>query len=83
MEKLYLRFQNQTMNTWENYYFGILILWEAMIPDVYKEIRVLGKFKEDLKKWAPASKCRLQNLYSGPPSYSFPGQAMTHHDTDL
>ena len=34
-----------------------------MLPNVYKEIELLGKFKEDTKKWAPVCKCRLCKTY--------------------
>ena len=43
-------------------YFGPVV-WETMIPNVYKEIKVLGKFKEDIKKWVPVCKCRLCKTY--------------------
>ena len=43
-------------------YFGPVV-WEIMLPDVYKEIKALGKFKEDIKKWVPDCKCRLCKTY--------------------
>ena len=43
-------------------YFGPVV-WETMIPDVYKEIKVLEKFKEDIKSWVPVCKCRLCKTY--------------------
>ena len=43
-------------------YFGPVV-WETMLPDVYKEIKALGKFKEDIKKWVPDCKCRLCKTY--------------------
>ena len=39
-------------------YFGPIV-WETMLPDVYKEITLLGKFKEEIKKWVPGCSCRL------------------------
>ena len=43
-------------------YFGPVV-WETMLPNVYKEIKLLEKFKEDIKKWAPVCKCRLCKTY--------------------
>ena len=43
-------------------YFGPVV-WEIMLPDAYKEIKVLSKFKEDIKKWVPDCKCRLCKTY--------------------
>ena len=43
-------------------YFGPVV-WEIMLPDAYKEIKVLSKFKEDIKEWVPDCKCRLCKTY--------------------
>ena len=43
-------------------YFGPVV-WETMLPNAYKEIKLLGKFKEDIKKWSPVCKCRLCKTY--------------------
>ena len=43
-------------------YFGPVV-WETMLPDTYKEINVLGKFKEEIKKWVPECSCRLCKTY--------------------
>ena len=43
-------------------YFGPVV-WEIMLPDAYKEIKTLGKFKEDIKKWLPDCNCRLCKTY--------------------
>ena len=43
-------------------YFGPVV-WETMLPSVYKEITVLDKFKDDIKKWIPTCKCRLCKTY--------------------
>ena len=45
-------------------YFGPVV-WETMLPVSYKEINVLGKFKDDIKKWVPECKCRLCKTYVG------------------
>ena len=39
-------------------YFGPVV-WEIVLPDAYKEIKALGKFKEVIKRWVPHCKCRL------------------------
>ena len=39
-------------------YFGPLV-WETMLPDVYKKITALGKFKDEIKNWIPECSCRL------------------------
>ena len=44
-------------------YFGPVV-WETMLPNVFKEINVLGKFKEEIKKWVPDCKCRLCKVYA-------------------
>ena len=38
-------------------------LWETMLPDSFKSIQLLEKFKEDIKKWIPNCKCRLCKNY--------------------
>ena len=43
-------------------YFGPVV-WETMLPEVYKEIDVLTKFEDDIKKWVPDCKCRLCKSY--------------------
>ena len=43
-------------------YFGPVV-WETMLPKVYKEINMLGKFKDEIKKWVPVCKCRLCKTY--------------------
>ena len=43
-------------------YFGPVV-WEIMLPDVYKSITELDKFKEDIKDWIPDCKCRLCKTY--------------------
>ena len=44
-------------------YFGPVV-WETMLPNKFKEINVLGKFKEEIKKWVPDCKCRLCRIYT-------------------
>ena len=39
-------------------YFGPVV-WETMLPEKYKNILTLDKFKEEIKGWIPACKCRL------------------------
>jgi hypothetical protein len=40
-------------------YFGPVV-WEIMLPDVYKNIKTLPSFKHQIKKWVPSSCiCRL------------------------
>ena len=43
-------------------YFGPVV-WETMLPDKYKAITDLYKFKEDIKDWIPDCKCRLCRTY--------------------
>ena len=43
-------------------YFGPVV-WEIMLPDVYKSITEFDKFKEDIKEWIPDCKCRLCKTY--------------------
>ena len=43
-------------------YFGPVV-WEIMLPDKYKAITGLNKFKEDIKDWVPDCKCRLCKTY--------------------
>ena len=50
----------------ENQYLGRLAGYQGSmicISNAYKEINVLGKFKEDIKKWIPTCKCRLCKTY--------------------
>ena len=39
-------------------YFGPVV-WERMLPDSYKNIETLNKFKDEIRKWVPDCKCRL------------------------
>ena len=39
-------------------YFGPVV-WETMLPEEYKEILTLAKFKESIKLWVPNCNCRL------------------------
>ena len=39
-------------------YFGPVV-WESMLPEEYKKISTLDKFKDSIKKWVPNCKCRL------------------------
>ena len=43
-------------------YFGPVV-WETMLPDNFKNIADVEKFKEDIKKWVPNCKCRLCKNY--------------------
>ena len=43
-------------------YFGPVV-WETMLPQAYKDIDVLSKFEDDIKKWVPDCKCRLCKTY--------------------
>ena len=56
------RVKNEYMGKLSLRYFGPVV-WETMLPNAYKEINVLGKFKEDIKKWIPTCKCRLCKRY--------------------
>ena len=39
-------------------------LWETMLPEEYKNIPTLDKFKLNIKKWVPDNcKCRLCKTY--------------------
>ena len=53
---------NEYMGKLSLRYFGPVV-WETMLPNLYKEINVLGKFKEDIKKWVLVCKCRLCKTY--------------------
>ena len=40
------------------------VVWETMLPEEYKNISLLDKFKVDIKKWVPDKcKCRLCKTY--------------------
>ena len=39
-------------------YFGPVV-WETLLPDEYKKIITLDKFKDEIKKWIPDCNCRL------------------------
>ena len=39
-------------------YFGPVV-WEKMLPDEFKKIETLDKFKNEIKKWVPNCQCRL------------------------
>ena len=56
------RVNNEYMGKLSLRYFGPVV-WETMLPEVYKEINALGKFKDDIKKWVPECKCRLCKTY--------------------
>ena len=43
-------------------YFGPVV-WETMLPENYKRITLLEKFKGDIKEWVPDCKCRLCKTY--------------------
>ena len=43
-------------------YFGPVV-WETMLPDKYKAITLLERFKVDIKEWVPECKCRLCKTY--------------------
>ena len=43
-------------------YFGPVV-WETLLPDSYKLITDLGKFKIAIKSWIPNCKCRLCKHY--------------------
>ena len=46
-------------------YFGPVV-WELMLPERYKEITSLEKFKQEIKGWVPNNcKCRLCKSYVG------------------
>ena len=46
-------------------YFGPIV-WENMLPEKYKEIVSLDKFKREIKGWVPDNcKCRLCKVYVG------------------
>ena len=36
---------------------------ETMLPDKYKAVTLLEKFKADIKEWVPECKCRLCKTY--------------------
>ena len=38
-------------------------MWETMLPDKYKGVPLLEKFKADIKEWVPECKCRLCKTY--------------------
>ena len=43
-------------------YFGPVV-WETMLPDKYKAVTLLEKFKIDIKEWVPDCNCRLCKTY--------------------
>ena len=43
-------------------YFGPVV-WEIMLPEKYKGITKLEKFKGDIKDWIPKCNCRLCKTY--------------------
>ena len=53
---------NEYMGKLSLRYFGPVV-WETMLPNVYKEIDNLAKFKDDIKGWTPDCKCRLCKTY--------------------
>ena len=56
------RVNNEYMGKLSLRYFGPVV-WETMLPNVYKEINNLAKFKDDIKGWVPDCKCRLCKTY--------------------
>ena len=54
---------NEYMGKLSLRWFGPVV-WETMLPESYKNITVLEKFKEDIKKWIPNNcVCRLCKNY--------------------
>ena len=53
---------NEYMGKLSLRYFGPVV-WETMLPNVYKEINNLAKFKDDIKAWVPDCNCRLCKTY--------------------
>ena len=43
-------------------YFGPVV-WEIMLPEEYKSVTNVEKFKKDIKDWVPDCKCRLCKTY--------------------
>ena len=43
-------------------YFGPVV-WETMLPEPFKDITDLEKFKKGIKDWVPTCKCRLCKTY--------------------
>ena len=39
-------------------YFGPVV-WETMLPNEYKNITEIEKFKDRIKKWVPICNCTL------------------------
>ena len=56
------RVNNEYMGKLSLRYFGPVV-WEIMLPEFYKEINALEKFKEEIKKWVPNCRCRLCKTY--------------------
>ena len=52
------RIKSEFMGKLSLRYFGPVV-WEIMLPEVYKSITNIEKFKEDIKNWEPDCKCRL------------------------
>ena len=44
-------------------YFGPVV-WETMLPESFKDIPSLEKFKIEIKNWIPECKCRLCKIYT-------------------
>ena len=53
---------NEYMGKLSLRYFGPVV-WEIMLPEVYKKLNALEKFKEEIKKWVPDCRCRLCKTY--------------------
>ena len=53
---------NEYMGKLSLRYFGPVV-WETMLPEVYKKLNALEKFKEEIKKWVPDCRCRLCKTY--------------------
>ena len=56
------RIRSEYMGKLSLRYFGPVV-WEVMLPDAFKTILDLEKFKEDITKWMPECKCRLCKNY--------------------
>ena len=59
IKKTFLNVSSEYMGKLSLRWFGPVV-WETMLPESYKSITVLEKFKEDIKKWVPDNcNCRL------------------------
>ena len=56
---------NEYMGKLSLRWFGPVV-WETMLPESFKSITALEKFKDEIKKWIPNNcKCRLCKEYEG------------------